>query len=74
MKMSMVVVAFPAGIINLSAQDRADVSLTGSVLSMNSVTNNNITRGGRAAGGVLGSLRFWAPPETDSNSTTGTRT
>ena len=62
MKMLMVVVAFLAGIINLSAQDRADVSFSGSVLNMNSVTNNNITRGGRAAGGLLGSFRFWATP------------
>ena len=62
MKMLMVLIAFLAGTMNLSAQDRADLSLTGSMLSMNSVTNNNVTRGGRTAGGVLGSFRFWATP------------
>jgi opacity protein-like surface antigen len=60
MKTAMVLIAFLAGSMNLSAQDRADLSLSGSVLSMNSITNNNITRSGSTAGGVLGSFRFWA--------------
>jgi outer membrane protein W len=46
----------------LTAQDRADASLAGSVLSMSSSTNVNITRSANVAGGVLASFRFWATP------------
>jgi opacity protein-like surface antigen len=61
MKKLLVLIAFLAG-ITLSAQDRADVSLSGSVLNMSSATNNNITRMGDTSGGALGSFRFWATP------------
>lgn len=64
MQKLMVLIAFFAGMRNVSAQDRADVSLSGSVLSMNSATNNDITRAAGTAGGVLGSFRFWATPRT----------
>jgi len=47
------------GILNLSAQDRADASLNGSVLSLNSATNNGITRASSTTGGVSASLRLW---------------
>jgi len=62
MKKLMVLIALFIGTLKVSAQDRADVSLSGSVLSMNPATNNNLTRSAGAAGGVLGSFRFWATP------------
>jgi hypothetical protein len=45
--------AFFTGIMNLSAQDRAHVSLTGGVLTIRSAANNNITRAAGTTGGVL---------------------
>ena len=48
--------------IHLSAQERADVSLAGSVLRMSSATNANITRSANASGGVIAAFRFWATP------------
>jgi opacity protein-like surface antigen len=45
--------------VNLTAQDRADVSLNGSMLSMSSATRNGITRESNITGGVLASFRFW---------------
>lgn len=62
MKKLMMLIAFFAGMMNASAQDRADVSLNGSVLSMNTATNNNLTRSAGAVGGVLGSFRVWVTP------------
>lgn len=50
------------GTTHLSAQERADVSLAGSVLSMSSATNANITRSANVSGGVLAAFRFWATP------------
>ena len=61
MKRLVVLIVFLAG-MTLSAQDRADVSLSGSVLSMSSASNNNITRMGDTSSGALGSFRFWATP------------
>lgn len=62
MKKLVLLIACLAGANHLWAQDRADISLSGSVLSMNSVSNNTITRVGATAGGALGSFRFWATP------------
>jgi len=50
------------GTFHLSAQERADVGLAGSVLSMSSATNANITRSANISGGVLAAFRFWATP------------
>jgi len=46
-------------IMNLSAQDRVDASLNGSVLSLNSASNSLITRASSTAGGASASLRWW---------------
>lgn len=62
MKKLIVLMACLAGISELWAQDRADVSLSGSVLAMNSVSNHTITRLGATTGGALGSFRFWTTP------------
>ena len=62
MKKLIVLMACLAGMSELWAQDRADVSLSGSVLSTNSVSNHRITRVGATTGGGLGSFRFWATP------------
>lgn len=48
-----------SGVVNLTAQSRADVSLNGSILSMSNVTHNGVTRKGDLTGGVLASFRFW---------------
>jgi opacity protein-like surface antigen len=62
MKWILLLLTFLAGVMNVAAQDRADLSLSGSVLGMNSATSNNITSASRMGGGVLGSFRFWATP------------
>lgn len=55
-------IAILCGITNVWAQDRVDVSLNGSALSMSSNSNNGITRDSKATGGFLASFRFWATP------------
>lgn len=47
------------GVVNLTAQSRPDVSLSGSILSMSTAAHNGLTRKGDLTGGVLASFRFW---------------
>ena len=61
-KCIVLLMAFLFGITKASAQDRADISLNGSVLAMNSATNSGITRGSSTTGGALASFRFWLTP------------
>ena len=62
MKKILFLIVFLSGTINLSAQERVEASLNGSVLSLNSATNNGVTRAGSIAGGASGALRFWFTP------------
>ena len=62
MKNNLFLIVFVFGTINLSAQERVEASLNGSVLSLSSATNNGVTRAGRTAGGASGALRFWFTP------------
>lgn len=50
------------GIPTLGAQDRAEVALSGTVLTMSSASNQGLTRTGSSSGGVLASFRFWLTP------------
>ena len=53
---------FVSATINLSAQERVEASVNASVLSLNSATNNGVTRDSSVAGGGSGALRFWFTP------------
>ena len=58
----LLLITFLSATINLSAQERVEASVNGSVLSLNSATNNGVTRAGGIAGGASGTLRFWFTP------------
>ena len=62
MKNILFLTVFLSGTMSLSAQERLDASVNGSVLSLNSATNNGVTRTAGAAGGASASLRLWFTP------------
>jgi len=62
MKNILFLIVFLSGTMSLSAQERLDASVNGSVLSLNSATNNGVTRAASAAGGASASLRLWFTP------------